>query len=404
MKNSVVCSRHIQFCHIILITAFFFSALILPEKLTAAESLEPITLQLKWFHQFQFAGYYAAMEKGYYEQEGLDVTIIERDLNHSPVDQVLEGKADFGVGNSAILYQYLKGRDVVLLASIFQHSPLVFLSKNTPLLHNIHDFVGKRVLMSLTSQDIELKAALLMEGIKLDDIGIVDRFASPEDYLDPGFDVIAAYTTNQPYYLTQHNVPFSIIYPSTYGIDFYGDTLFTSRRQAQEHPELVDKFVRASLKGWTYALNNSDEMIDIIINKFGSVKSKDHLRYEADEIKRLILPDLVKIGHSNPRRWQHISDTFHRLDTDLTDRNLDDFFFDPSVDNLVLKRKTAIYATSLFLAIIVILFFTIHIAKKLEKEVNSRKIFERELKKGKNITAVFLKTQEPQQSLSGRTQ
>jgi len=339
----------------------------------AEKTLEPVTLQLKWYHQFQFAGYYAALEKGYYEDEGLDVTILERDLKFNPIDQVLDGKADFGVSNSEVLLHYLKGRDVVLLASIFQHSPLVFISKTAPLLHSPHDIKGKNVLMSRTSQDIELRAMLKTEGIKLKDIALIDRYAIPEDYFDPNIDVIAAYITNEPFFLKENKTPYSVIYPSTYGINFYGDTLFTSLKQTKNNPERVRKFLRASLKGWKYALNNPQELIEIIINKFGSIKTKEHLEFEAEEINKLIRPDLVKIGHSNPQRWEQIAENFKKLDNAVQKKKLSNFFFDPATGSLLIKKRTIIYLSSLFCLLLLILLFTIYLTQKLKKEVISRK-------------------------------
>lgn len=318
----------LSFCLVTCLTLLSIAIFLFSSKNTAfaAERLEPVTLQLKWFHQFQFAGYYAALEKGYYKEEGLDVTILERDLKYNPVDQVLNGKADFGVCNSEILVHYLKGKKVVLLASIFQHSPLVFISKNSPLLHSPYDFIGKNVLMSTESQDIELRAMLKKEGIPLSDLNLTDRFATPEDYFDPDIDVIAAYLTNQPYYLDKKGVSYSVIYPSTYGIDFYGDALFTSQEEIKKSPERVRRFLRASLKGWQYALEHQDELIEIIINKFGALKSREHLKFEADKITKLILPELVRIGHTNPTRWLHISENFQKMDKSLRNRDLSEFF------------------------------------------------------------------------------
>lgn len=93
-----------------------------------AHSLEDVSLQLKWLHQFQFAGYYMAKEKGYFEQAGFSVDIRQRDLKTSPVDDVINGKATFGIADSSIVLQRLSGKPVVIVSTIFQTSPLVFIS------------------------------------------------------------------------------------------------------------------------------------------------------------------------------------------------------------------------------------------------------------------------------------
>ncbi|TIH20261.1 PAS domain S-box protein [Marinifilum sp. JC120] len=347
----------------------------------ANKKLDKVTLQLKWFHQFQFAGYYAALEKGFYEDEGLDVTIVERDLRHNPIDQVLGGNADFGVSNSEVLLHYLNGKKVVLLASLFQHSPLVFISKTQPLIHAPQDFMGKSVLMSSATQDIELKVLLERNNISPKDINLINRFAVPEDYFNPEIDIIAAYITNQPYYLKKEGVPYAIIYPYTYGVDFYGDTLFSSRIETTKHPERTNKFLRASLKGWKYALENPDEMIDIIIEKFGSLKSKEHLQYEAKTIRTLVLPDLVRIGHSNPVRWEQIGDAFRKQGLTQSKKNIKDFFFNPTEGKVTIRQETAILAAVIFVSIMIVLLASIFAAGKFKQEINSRKEIEKKLKK-----------------------
>jgi len=368
-------------CFRVFLVLFLGTLILNAPNAFAEKKLEKVTLQLKWFHQFQFAGYYAALNKGFYKEAGLDVTIVERDLRHNPIDQVLSGKADFGVSNSEVLLHYLKGKDVVLLASIFQHSPLIFISTKQPLLHTAQDLKGKTLLMSSASQDIELKVMMEGHGIHLKDVNLIDRFATPEDYFDPEIEVIAAYITNQPYYLKKEKIPYSIIYPYTHGVDFYGDTLFTSRTQIQKKPDRVNRFVKASLRGWQYALEHPEEMIEIISGQFGSLKSKEHLRYEARTLKTLILPKLVRIGHSNPSRWEQIGEEFRKQGMVKQTKDLEDFFFNPDKGKVTIKEETAIIAALSFVSIMVILFASIFVSGKLKREINTRREIEDKLKK-----------------------
>src|SRR6266496_4269469 len=88
-----------------------------------SHALEKATVQLKWLHHFQFAGYYAAVEKGFYREAGLDVTLVEGGPMVEVEKEVVNGKADFGVGTSALLLHRAHGYDLVVLGQIFQHSP-----------------------------------------------------------------------------------------------------------------------------------------------------------------------------------------------------------------------------------------------------------------------------------------
>jgi ABC-type nitrate/sulfonate/bicarbonate transport system substrate-binding protein len=89
---------------------------------------EKVTIQLKWFHQFQFSGYYAAKEKGFFADEGLDVEIKGRNPGGHYIDDVVQARAEYGVADSDLILSRLQGKSVVLLAQIFQHSPLVFIT------------------------------------------------------------------------------------------------------------------------------------------------------------------------------------------------------------------------------------------------------------------------------------
>lgn len=114
--------------HIRAFLLFIFFLLALPVVTSGAEtagSLKPVTLQLRWHHQFQFAGYYAAIAKGYYREAGFEVKLQEGGPGKNTVEEVLSGSAQFGVTNSEILLHRPKGKPLVVLAAIFQHSLVV---------------------------------------------------------------------------------------------------------------------------------------------------------------------------------------------------------------------------------------------------------------------------------------
>lgn len=92
-----------------------------------SSSLDTIAIQLKWKHQFQFAGYYIAKEKGFYEDLNLQVIIKEGEDICNPVDSVLSGSAQMGIGGTELLIQYNQGKPITVLLSIYQHSPLVLI-------------------------------------------------------------------------------------------------------------------------------------------------------------------------------------------------------------------------------------------------------------------------------------
>src|ERR1700694_5653207 len=111
-----------------------------------AAGLDSASLQLKWKHQFQFAGYYAALEQGFYRNAGLDVTIREAGPDIDVAETVASGKADFGVCGSGVLRDWAKGSRLVVLAAIFQHSPAVILVARRADIRRVADLRGANAI------------------------------------------------------------------------------------------------------------------------------------------------------------------------------------------------------------------------------------------------------------------
>ena len=268
-------------------------------------ALETVTLQLKSQHKFQFAGYYAAKAKGFYEQAGLTVNILEATPGVDTIESVLSNKAQYGVGSNNLLLAHQAGKPVVVLGVIFQQSPSVLLTKRKDSTPSIEDLAYKRV--TLDSQTDELIAYLSKQNINLKTLISTPRSFNIDALINDDVDMISAYITDEPYQLEQGNIPYRLFTPSSIGINFYGDNFFTSRTELSAHPERVKVFREASLKGWRYALMHPDEIIDLILSDYSTTKNRQELQYEATQMMDLIHPELVEIGYMLEARWQHIA-------------------------------------------------------------------------------------------------
>jgi len=213
-----------------------------------------VILQLRWLHAFQFAGYYAAEAQGYYRDAGLDVVLAEGRPGQSPVEEVTSGRAQYGVGNSEILLHRLDGDPVVVLAVIFQHSPSVLLVRGDSGIRSPQDLAGRRVMLRQGIDSAELLAMMRDEGVPEERITRMDLSFNLDDLIERRCDAYHAYETDQPYSLKARGVPFNVLRPLAYGIDFYGDSLFTSEQEIAENPLRVKAFREASLRGWEYAM------------------------------------------------------------------------------------------------------------------------------------------------------
>ncbi|MBI1778366.1 MAG: ABC transporter substrate-binding protein [Proteobacteria bacterium] len=271
----------------------------------AEQPLEAVRLQLKWRHQFQFAGYYAAIEKGYYREAGLDVRLLEATDQEAPAEVVLRGGAEYGIAPSDLVLLRSRGRPVVALAVIFQHSPYALVAAHRSGIEHLHDLVGKRVMIE---HDVaELLAYLAHEGVGEDRLVMVPHTFEPKALIDGSVDAISVYTTDELFQLEQAGLEFRVFSPRAGGIDFYGDTLFTTEAEIHAHPRRVAALVAASLKGWAYALDHPAEIVDLILSRYSRRHSREHLLFEADQSERLIRHELVELGHMNPGPTPQIS-------------------------------------------------------------------------------------------------
>ncbi len=276
-----------------------------------AAAPERVVLQLKWRHHFQFAGYYAALAEGYYREAGLEVEIREGGPAVQVEDEVMAGRAQFGVGTSALLLERARGRDLVVLGQIFQHSPAVLLTPRRTGITSVGDMAGRRIMYS--NQHGDLLALLKLNGLDETRLAKVAHTGDPRDLLEGRADVMVAYSFNEPYVLERAGEPYLSFSPLAQGIDFYGDNVFTTRALAEARPALVEAFRQATLRGWRRAFSHKEETVDLILARYSQERSRAWLLFEATQSEALVQPDLVELGYQSPTRWRHIAEIFRDL-------------------------------------------------------------------------------------------
>ncbi|WP_229207748.1 MULTISPECIES: EAL domain-containing protein [unclassified Duganella] len=307
------------------------AVVLLPLAAPAAMALDKVTLQLKHVHQFQFAGYYAAQELGYYKEAGLEVRILEGTDGNAPERDVISGKAEYGTGSSSLLLARMAGKPVVVLGVIFQHSPYALAMRQTGGDADIRRLIGKRAMIGSLTDDLgnadELLAYLTKEGLPPSSFQRVEHSFNPEDLIHGKVDAMAVYTTNEPDTFDRLGFPYDIYSPRAVGIDFYGDNLFTSEQEIANHPARVRAFRAASMRGWQWAMSHQEEMADIILSKYSRRSDRQHLLYEAGQMVPLVQPVLVEIGYMNPDRWRHIADVYAGLGMMPRQASFDGFMY-----------------------------------------------------------------------------
>ena len=273
-----------------------------------------VTLQLQWKHQFEFAGFYAAKEKGYYQDVGLNVNFREFDESMNVVDEVLSQRADYGVSYSSMFIDYLQGKEIILLANFFKQSPLVLVTQDK--LRSPQDLKGKKIMgISANIGNITLISMLEKFNISMGDIIIFPTSFNTDAFINKKVDAMTVYTTNELYELKKNHIKFNIFDPVAYGLKYYDVNLFTSKNELDLHPDRVKDFNRASIKGWKYALSHKEEIIQLILEKYNTLnKSKEALRFEARQIEHVMLPNIYPIGSIDVDRLYVITESLLQTD------------------------------------------------------------------------------------------
>jgi PAS domain S-box-containing protein len=333
-----------------IIRQFTLIALLIFASFPAA-ARDDVVLQLRWDHQYQFAGYYAALWEGYYADEGIDVTIksgIEADGSIlSAVEEVREGRAQFGIGSSDIVYERAMGAPLVILASIFQESGVAFFAPKDRGMKSPADLVNLKVSRRIGDMvDVEMQAMLIAEGID-PDLVEPHPFDQTKGYLSEvlagTIDVIPGYIIGTPHEAAEVGLDMDMLRPRDYGVDFYGDSLFTHERIVDNNPDLVEAFTRASIRGWEYALDHPDEIADKIIDNY-SPRFPIHdfpgfIRFQVDPVKELTLYPVVQVGNVNPARWKRMHDTMKNLGMIEGEFDTRTSIFDPVRERILRQRK-----------------------------------------------------------------
>lgn len=287
---------------------------------TQANNLEKVTLQLEWKHQFEFAGFYTAIEKGYYKDMGIELEIKEFKDGINITQEVLSGNATFGISSSALILQKLNKKPVVLIASYFKQNALVLVTK--PEIKTPADLKNKKIMavdweMGHTSLGVILKDA----GITSNDYTLVNHDFKVDKFINGQVDAMSVFITSQPFELDKAGVKYNILNPADFGIYSYDVELFTSQKVINLNMEKVKNFVEATNKGWEYAFNHKEEIVDLIYNKYTKSKSKESLLFEAKQTEKLFKTNVFKIGAIAPELLKLNADMYTNLG--LVDKSYD---------------------------------------------------------------------------------
>ena len=179
-----------------------------------AQDLKKVTLQLSWFNQFQFAGYYMAKEKGFYEELGLDVEIRPFQFGLDIPKDVNDGKIDFAVGRETLILEKIKNPNIIALYSLFQSTPLILMSTKESGINNITDFSNKKIMTTIDDAgEVSLKAMITSNKVKLENLTFLKHTHNINDLVNKNTDVISAYISKAPFTLQKKGIEYNVFDP-----------------------------------------------------------------------------------------------------------------------------------------------------------------------------------------------
>ena len=317
--------------------------------ITSVSAKEQVSLQLLWKHQFQFAGYYMAIEQGFYAEEGLEVELKEFDFGVDLVAEVVQGNSQFGVGRTSLLIDKNAGADVVAMFAAFQQSPLMLLSRKDSHILLSSDLRDRNVMITNDAKKVgEIIAMLLQAGITASDFKQQQHSYNVQDLIDGKTDAMASYISNEPYLMNQQGVEYNILHPKDYGFDMYSDILFTSRDLIQAKPEVVEKFYRASIKGWLYAFDNIHETAQVIFDHYNTQgKSLESLIFEGEELNKLAFDNDNNFGTLSVSKFNEMAQVYLITGSIFLGYDFSDFIYQPPSNVFRLSQSEQAYIAGL---------------------------------------------------------
>ncbi len=284
---------------------------------TECTELTPVKLQLQWFIQAQFAGYFAAQDQGFYEAQCLDVEIVEGGVDIVPQQQLADGAVDFALSwVPKALASREAGANIVNIAQVFQRSGTLQVSFKDKNITSAADFKGKKIGNWGFGNEFEIFAALTKAGLDpAKDVTLVQQQFDMLGLLSGDIDAAEAMTYNEYAQVLEAENPetkaqytaddFNVVSYEAEGVGMLQDAIWASGERLAGEPEYRDtavRFVAASLQGWAFCRDNVEACRDIVVAK-GSKLGNSHQLWQMNEVNKLIWPAASGAGFINEEAW-----------------------------------------------------------------------------------------------------
>lgn len=271
-----------------------------------AKELKPITLKFNWLHGTNFVGFYVAQVNGYYAEEGLDVTLIELgDVQEFETNaaQVEQREIDFGIGAFDLVNAQTNGKKLTAIANFYKFSPATFFARTDTGIQTPADLEGFSVAVKGKPWENLLIRFLDQGNLTLDDVVAVESGFDMTPFFEGEVDVWAGYLTDEAVHARMAGLDIITLPLYEYGISEYAVTIYTSHEMLED-PETVEGFIRATVRGWQWAINNSSEAIDIMLELHPELDEDPDFYLASFEASiPLMIPSGVALGSIDCEGW-----------------------------------------------------------------------------------------------------
>jgi ABC-type nitrate/sulfonate/bicarbonate transport system substrate-binding protein len=272
-----------------------------------AEEIVEIDFLLDWKAGPEYLGYIVAVDKGYYADVGLDVTLIEGTGAPDAIKVVAAGKYKLGVSSAAATVTgKSEGMPVISLAAIFQRSPVVIYALTSSGISEPSDLVGKKLgCLYGSSSYNEYKGMMGAQGIPLEDVIEVGASWDVQPLVTGEVDALMGYTQNQPNLVRKTGHEVNEIFVDDWGVNIYGSVVVANTEWLEGNEEVTRKFVEASIKGWEFCRENPEEAVEICLEKYPGLERDFVTASNRDTLPLLESDDTVKygLGYQTEERW-----------------------------------------------------------------------------------------------------
>jgi len=283
---------------------------------TAESKLEPVTLQVNWYHAVEFAGYYMAESKGFYHDANLDVKIIEGGPSVQARNLILDGRADFAIASFDEQKDLLaEGKPSVAVMAVFQIPPMVMFSLADSGIKEPRDLIGKRIGIKNDYWREVFRKTLTNAGIDLSGVVEVDVPPDAQTMLyNREVDVWMGYAHDEPVRAEAAGYQVVNIYPDDYGVGGYEGLLLTNASTISQRGDMVDRFVKASQQGLQYALEHPDETAQEM-TRWKEGESLDYYKMAIRALIPLVDVPQASVGYIDAVRWEQLMGPSYNTET-----------------------------------------------------------------------------------------